>query len=164
MCNGLCAFDGVHLHSVEVGYAMHFSDISLLSPSKCWDPTPDTQSCNLSFILLVFISPFTFYITIDAAGRLAFVVMHFSWVGAYCLSSYVDYITALLLNNSKEAPARLKYYRQVQLLNRYYNLIQQDELLKSVIIMDIMGVTVSFYTIISLRSQINIPELLLFSR
>jgi len=66
-----------------------------------------------------------------------------------------------LTKNPTKVNCIMKYYRQVQILSRFYNLFQQDLL----IILNIglvMGLVVSFYTLIYLRSKISLSELALF--
>jgi len=84
-------------------------------------------------------------------------------VQAYCLRRYVKYITHVLtVGEPKKTPKYLSLYRQDQDLCRYYNLIQQDGIVISNIVLIMAGLVLGLYTVLSLGSQISIPELSLF--
>jgi len=100
---------------------------------------PECQNINTqhgewafsSTLKLIFICMISIWLVIDGAGSFTIFVIEFSFIQAYCLRRYVQYITQLLRDKPLQANAALLRCRQVQILSHCYNLIQQDGLIIS---------------------------------
>jgi len=115
-----------------------------------------------SVIQLGFICALAFWFTVDGNGSFAVFLMDFSFVQAYCYRRYVQYVTKLLVKKPNEAVNILPYYRQLEILSRYYNVIQQDGLIITNVFLMMLGLIISSYPIISLGLKMSLPQLMFF--
>jgi len=130
---------------------------------ECRNPgLSQTDWATSSTLLLIMICIITVWLVTDNAGSFAIFIAEFSFTQAYCLRRYVQQITLKIVENPSEANRVLPILRQLQILSRCYNLIQQDKLIISSLLMTMVSVIFSFYTMIALGSQMLGPEWMLF--
>jgi len=104
-----------------------------------------------------------FWLVIDGSGSFGIFVSAFSLAQAYCLRRYTHYVTCLVVNGPPKNIRHLIFYRQVQILSRYYNQLQQNKLITVVISGIIVPLILSYYAIISVGLySISTAELLFF--
>jgi len=118
----------------------------------------------LSIITLLGICLVTLYLAYDCGGTCFIFVVDFSLVQVCCLGRYVDWTVGKIMVNPKKALSYFKYYRQIQILSRYYNLIQQEILVTTNLGLVMSGLILSVFALLSIGLQnISITELVFFA-
>jgi len=130
---------------------------------ECHNGVETSPLSSLSYLKLTLLCFLAFWFVTDAAGSWAIFVGPFSITQAYCLRRYTHFITCLVGKRPEKCCQYLQYYRQVQVLSRYYNRLQQDKLITVVLFLMTLHIITGFYALIFIGIQsISIPELLLF--
>jgi len=93
---------------------------------------------------------------------LAIFLTSFSVALAYSLRRYIECISSVAIRNPNQPQMYFDYYRQLQILCQYYNLIQQDGLVIASILLLMTGVITSLFTLVSLGFEASGIELSLF--
>jgi len=129
--------------------------------SKCRNPDQEEWDLLSKILRALFaLSHFWFYN--DGSGSWALFLTAFSGAQAYSLSRYVQCVDNMVLKSPKKANLYLPYYRKVQILCRYYNLIQQDGLVIGAIWLLMWGLIVCAYALVAMGTEITSVELSLF--
>ncbi|CAL8098107.1 unnamed protein product [Orchesella dallaii] len=129
----------------------------------CHSTDTDGNWSIFSIIQLTLFCIIGCWFVIDVIGGFALFVINFSLVQAYCLRRYVQYITSCLIAKPEKGIVILPYFRQVQLLVRYYNNLQQDKLILMALFIGTASFCLSYFVIIALGVEnISVPELLFF--
>ncbi|CAL8098111.1 unnamed protein product [Orchesella dallaii] len=116
-----------------------------------------------SIVQLTIYCIFGCWLVMDVVGGFALFVIDFSLVQAYCLRRYIQYVSSCLTLNPKKCREFLPYFREVQLLCRYYNRMQQDRLIVMTLNIASASCILSYFVVISLGlHNISVPELLFF--
>jgi len=120
------------------------------------------QSSFGLFIICIFVSwQFT-----DAIGIFGFHVITIMFVQAFFFSAYLRWIQIYLLNTLTDPMKRcraLRMYRELQILNRYYNKLQQNVFVFVAMFLITVAVITGLYILIAFGSKIKLHEVLLFS-
>jgi len=131
---------------------------------ECGNDAPNTGKwATSSTLFLAFICVWTLVVVVDGGGTYSLFLVSYSMAHAYCLRRYVQYFTQGVKRNPGKWQELLPTYRQIQILSRYYNNIQQGKLIVSNITLLMTGLVISFYTIITLGLEVSVPELVLFA-
>jgi len=101
---------------------------------------------------------FTYWVALDLLGKFAFQVAEMFYLPSVCLIGYVRDRTRW-----NSLPYAIRKYRELQLLTRFYNWIQQDTVIVTMLNFSLLIIIISLYVMISLGSSISIPHLVLFS-
>jgi len=113
---------------------------------------PDQLSTS-STVLLMLISALTFTFAADEFGSFGIFLAVFSFLQCINLCAYIKQIGNKLTGDASNLKKNLPYYRQLQILGRYYNLIQQDGLVIMTMVILMLAFIVSFYGMIELGSS-----------
>ncbi|CAL8122142.1 unnamed protein product [Orchesella dallaii] len=117
-----------------------------------------------SLVYLTGISLFSFGVALYLIGAFAFQGAEFLFVSCYCLISYIKNLSTALDNNGKDNIERvLGRYRQIQILEGFFNWIYQDVVTPYTLNIFIMATIISTYVMISMGTQLSIPHVILFS-
>jgi len=128
---------------------------------KCRNP--DQMEWDLLSKILRTLFAFShFWFYDDGSGTWALFLTAFSGAQAYSLWRYIQCIDHMLIKSPKKATQYLPYYRKVQILCRYYNLIQQDGLVIGHVWFLVWGIIIGTYTLIDMGAKISNAELSLF--
>jgi len=135
--------------SMTFGYQF-FPECKVALESKSW-----SFSSN---IILGLIMVMVFWLIIDSSGSFAMFITDCTFMQAYCMRRYVQNITGMLNARPEMLPQFLRYYKQLQILSRYYNLIQQDTLVVAHLLMEQIAIVLCFYSLISLGAQLPLAK------
>jgi len=117
-----------------------------------------------SLVLLAVICSLILYSIYDSTGTFATFLVHFSLLQVSCLRQYLDFTVQQIMANPKRALSYFRYYRQIQILSRYYNLIQQDILVNTNLGMIMSGIILSAYALLTIGiHNISFAELVMFA-
>jgi len=132
--------------------------------AECKNPTESQGWKGSSIWLLFFICLLMFWLFIDGIGSWSVACVAFSNVPAYCLHRYLKQIEILLeiSNSPSKLEACIRMYKQVQILSRFYNLLQQDALVICHIFFLLNAIIICLFMLVSLGVKISLPELALF--
>lgn len=148
---------------------------------NCDFPSKDNGSPNFSLdsiVRLTFICTWTVWLLLDNIGFFCFVVFELSLLPGFCFQFYMKFfrksLTASLTQsnlhgilkvNQRPFSRKSNYimYREIQVLSRYYNLIQQDKIIIGILDIVLIAFIICFYALISNGSNVSIPHLFLFS-
>ncbi|CAL8128996.1 unnamed protein product [Orchesella dallaii] len=100
------------------------------------------------------------WVYLDSFGTYIFNCTTMSFSQCYALKSYTKFFMRKLCNSSDRKT--LLIYRQLQLLNRYYNRIQQDVLVIAVLYITTAAFVIGNYALITLGRDAKVHELFLF--
>jgi len=119
-----------------------------------------------STIVLCIYCCLIFWVFIDTFGIFAFYMTGISFVQAYSIFAYTKYFQKCLhvnLETNRHTFYKLfPVYRQLQLLNRYFNGLQQEAMIFVVLILIPMTVIFGVYTLVEMGSKISTPEFMFF--
>ncbi|CAL8122146.1 unnamed protein product [Orchesella dallaii] len=117
-----------------------------------------------SLIFLSGINLFSFWVAIYLIGAFIFQGAELHFVPCYCLVSYIKNLRISLENCGKCNIERgLGRYRQLQILEGFFNWIHQDIVTPSTLNILIITTIISTYAMISMGTQLSIPHVILFS-
>jgi len=136
------------------------STVGYFTLSECKHPALSSEwstRANIQFLVAASIQS---WMTLDAVGSSS-IVAAIVLVQAYCQWRYLKMVACLMLDKLGCSRNDLLLLRRLQLLNRYYNLVQQGYILPAIIFMGISATVLGFYVLISLGTHISKPELLL---
>ncbi|CAL8140234.1 unnamed protein product [Orchesella dallaii] len=119
-------------------------------------------SINSTFQLMTFCI-LVMWLFVDNAEDFALFFVHFTLVQSYCLYRYIQLVDKLIAAKPKEALKHLPLYRQIQILNHYYNINQKHDLLIAHEYIMVFGVIISFFALISLGTEAFLPQFMLHS-
>ncbi|CAL8129017.1 unnamed protein product [Orchesella dallaii] len=129
---------------------------------ECHTPSFNGRWSTSSEVKLLINCFIALWIFADVAGDVPISLVDFSLVQSYCLLRYIQNAGKCITSAPKKATKYLLLCRHIQILNRYYNLVQQNGLIIAHNIMLTFGFIISFFTLISLGTKISFPEFLLF--
>jgi len=139
-----------------------FVTVGYFTISECREfPVPKPKWSTRSTIQFLVVASIQSWLCLDVCGT-ACIVWAFTMVQAYCQWRYLKMAKHLILDKSGHSMNNLALLRQLQVLNRYYNLVQQGSILPITIFMTVFSIVLGYYVLISLGSHISTPELLLF--
>jgi len=130
---------------------------------ECRNFTFGAQWTTLSHIFLLIICLLNYWLVSDAAGTFALYFVNIAMIQVHCMCRYIQYLTYLFTSQPENSQQNLLLYGQIQILGRYYNLIQQDGLMYANLFVMMAGLTLTSYTVISLGASISFPETCLCS-
>ncbi|CAL8129001.1 unnamed protein product [Orchesella dallaii] len=108
----------------------------------------------------LFLSCFmTLWLTLDSLGMYFFNALGTSLPQCFCLQTYTKLFEREIRNNSSKG---LRTYRELQLLNCFYNCIQQDVLIVAMLLLSGAAYSIGNYALLALGRNISLPELLMF--
>ncbi|CAL8092351.1 unnamed protein product [Orchesella dallaii] len=98
----------------------------------------------------------------DSFGCWAVQLAEFAFIQSICLWNYVKVF--MIRINSENDPSIDSYlvYRQLQILNRYYNLIQQNVMITSTLVLVTNGFIISTYVMLSLGADVTVLQIFMF--
>jgi len=128
---------------------------------ECSNPTLNLRWSARSTIQFLVAACIESWMALDTVGSSS-IVWAFALVQAYCQWRYLKMVVRLLRDKSGHSMNNLSLLRQLQILNRYYNLVQESGILPSTVFMVISATVLGFYVLISLGTHISTPELLFF--
>jgi len=126
----------------------------------------DSQWTIASSGMLLCICSVFGWLLADALGIYMFHIVYISFMQAFSLASYMKYFRGSL--NSRSVGHRLlrckilRMYRELQILNRYYNNLQQTLFIYVALIIITISVITGTYILIAFGLKINLHEMLLF--
>jgi len=105
-----------------------------------------------------------FWLSIDGIGSWSVGCVAFSHVPAYCLHRYLKQIEILveIADSPRKLEDFIKMYKQIQILSRFYKILQQDGLIICHIYFLVNAIIVCLFMLVSLGVKISVPELALF--
>jgi len=139
---------------------------SLLLP-ECKSPSGFVGGWSItSNIYLAVLCLLSFWFNIDAFGTYVYYLasLSFTWVNCFCI--YIRVFNRNVMADSLN-PSRVRsplVYRELQLLNRFLNCIQQDLLLPLILYFNTIAFVLSMYVLISRGTSLGLPELFMFSQ
>ncbi|CAL8135913.1 unnamed protein product [Orchesella dallaii] len=136
--------------------------IAYFTMPECLNPSYHGDWSISSRFQLVMICIFVMWQCIDFAGDLTLFVVHLTLVQSYCFYRYVQLVDQLIVEKPKQALKHLPLYRQIQILNRYYNVIRNNGIIIAHEYLLIIAFIISVFMLISLGSNGTLPELILF--
>ncbi|CAL8128789.1 unnamed protein product [Orchesella dallaii] len=145
-------------NSATAGYLLFPEcDNGIEGPANDWSLQ---SQLGLLSILLV-----TLWMNTDSFSCFGLHLVQFSFLQSICLRNYLTLFAFRLNGMSKNK--NLSYnnfllYRQLQVLNRYYNLIQQNVLLTSMLLLVTNGLVVSAYVMLSNGRSVTFQQLFMF--
>ncbi|CAL8129379.1 unnamed protein product [Orchesella dallaii] len=120
---------------------------------------------NSSLIQLAIQILVSLYLMVDMCGGFIFQVIEMMYLQSCCFKHYIKCLLISLLR-CKFKVSHLLRFRQLQIILRRYNLIQQDVMIVALLNMVLLIFVVSLYALIYLGSGdegISIPQLMFFS-
>jgi len=124
---------------------------------------PSTEWTTTSIITLFGICMVILYCRYDSIETWIIFYVDFSLVQVFCLRCYLDWTVEKITVYPNRALNYFKYYRQIQILSRYYNLIQQDILVAANLGLTTVAFIISVYVLLTIGLQsISNAELVLF--
>ncbi|CAL8068837.1 unnamed protein product [Orchesella dallaii] len=119
-------------------------------------------SISSSFQLII-ICIIVLWLYVDITEDFAMFLAQFTVVQSYCMYRYVQLVNKLIAAKSKQALKHLPLYRQIQILNHYYNALQKNDLLIAHEYLMIIGLIISVFTLIFLGTDVLLPQFVLYS-
>ncbi|CAL8092348.1 unnamed protein product [Orchesella dallaii] len=115
-----------------------------------------SKSGLLSLVLV------TIWMNMDSFCCWALQLEEFTFVQSICFWNYVKLFMIRINSNNDSNIDNYLVYRQLQILNRYYNIIQQNILLTSTLVLVTNGLIVSAYVMLSNGSNVTILQIIMF--
>ncbi|CAL8068839.1 unnamed protein product [Orchesella dallaii] len=112
---------------------------------------------------LMIICIIVMWLFVDITEDFAMFYVQFTVVQSYCLYRYVQLVDKLIATNPNLAIKHLPLYRQIQILNHYYNAFQKNDLIIAQEYVVIFGLIISVFTLIFLGSDMFLPQFILYS-
>jgi len=129
---------------------------------ECGFPEGSIKWSNSSTFLLLAVCLVTVWLFVDSVGSAVFCITHFYFVQMYCLLGYLKVVTHMLTAKHGNVTKQLMKYRQLQILSRCHNVINQNVLIVLRIFILEVSVTICFYALISMGLQVSILRLIIF--
>jgi len=130
------------------------------------DQDSSSQLGITSTINLIIICVVVTWLAADSFGLFAFHVTGISFVQAFSFSAYVKYFRMCLNSSSANQPSKryrvMRVYRQLQILNRYYNQLQQNTVVLILLFLIMTASIIGTYTIIAFGSKMKLHDLIIF--
>ncbi|CAL8098707.1 unnamed protein product [Orchesella dallaii] len=133
---------------------------------ECFNENPFENGFRWSFksyMYLVVIVILSWWILSDLLAGFAFQAAEVAYLQSACLVGYVKHFLKKLQTIPTVTFKVMLEYRQLQLLTKYYNWIQQDAIISLMLTLVICLTIVCSYVIIKLGSDISVSHFLFFS-
>ncbi|CAL8068859.1 unnamed protein product [Orchesella dallaii] len=126
-------------NSIQLGY---------FAIPECQSGDPNVEWSTISSIIVFLLIFLMNWLHDDGMGCFAFWLLDLSFIQGYCFMRYLQQFERQLSSSTKND--RFELYRELQVLNRYYNLTQQKQLIPATIIyMQLLFIT-GVYEIVAL--------------
>lgn len=114
----------------------------------------------IAFVLRFVCLGISFRIYMDIVGAFQFQMVNLCLLQCYCLIQYLQYFRRDLDSFSIQKD-NFGVYRELQILTRYFNLVQKDVVIPAIVGMFVLAVTGSLYIMVKFWTEIDLPLLLL---
>jgi len=119
-----------------------------------------------STTMLILICFVVAWLLADSVGLFTFYASDMSFVQGFSFSAYMKYFRTCL-NRSSANRRRKRYramlvYRELQILNRYYNQLQQNAVIFSLLFLIMMVTITGTYTLIAFGAKLKLHDLIVF--
>ncbi|CAL8132758.1 unnamed protein product [Orchesella dallaii] len=104
----------------------------------------------------------TFWMNIDSFVCWALQLEQFSFMQSICLWNYLKVFMIRIKSENGSSFDNYLVYRQLQILNRYYNVIQQNVLISSTLVLVTNGFIISTYVMLSNGRNVTVLQLFMF--
>ncbi|CAL8068823.1 unnamed protein product [Orchesella dallaii] len=142
-------------------FPCHLVPLAYFTMPECLNPSYHGDWSTSSRFQLMIIGIIVLGLYIDTGGDLALFLVNFTLVQSYCFYRYVQIVDQLVSDKPKQAQKHLPLYRQIQILNRYYNVIQKNGLIIAHEYTLIIAIIISVVTLLSLGSNVSLPEFIM---
>jgi len=134
---------------------------------ECSKDATDSNWGSTSILVLLVICSVLCLQLVDGLGLFVFHLTAISFVQAYSFSIYLKYfqteLTGSLSGPRLERHQALRIYRELQILNRYYNKFQQNVFINVVLFLSLPAMIIGAYILIAFGSKIKLHEVFMFS-
>ncbi|CAL8130034.1 unnamed protein product [Orchesella dallaii] len=144
-------------------FPCHLVPLAYFTLPECLNPSYQSDWSIYSKFQLMIVCIIVMCLYIDFAGDFLLFFIHFTLVQSYCLYRYVQLVDKHIAAKPEQAVRHLPLYRQIQILNQYYNAIQKNDLIIAHEYVLIMAVIISVFTLISVGTEVFLPRFILHS-
>ncbi|CAL8136974.1 unnamed protein product [Orchesella dallaii] len=144
--------------SATFAYRLFLPECSAINPLQI--------SWKFSSLLALFLTILlSIWVIIDLCGCLMFQTFELAFVQCCCLKEYLKWLHGVMKSSAlgQFDLSLVSVYRELQLLSRLYNWIQQDVIIIALTNMTVFVFIVSLYALILMGSHASVPHILFFS-
>ncbi|CAL8068825.1 unnamed protein product, partial [Orchesella dallaii] len=143
-------------------YPCHLVPLAYFTMPECLNPSYHGDWSISSRFSLMIICIFVLWLYVDVGGELGMFLVHFTLVQSYCLYRYVKLVEQLIAAEPKQAQKLLPLYRQIKILNHYYNAIQKNSLIIAHDYILTIAFIISVFALITLGTDVSLPQLIIY--
>ncbi|CAL8128997.1 unnamed protein product [Orchesella dallaii] len=141
--------------------ASTFGYLLLPECEEGFDETENDWSLQSKLVLLSIVLT-TLWMNIDSFGCWALQLEEFTFVQSICFWNYVKVFMIKINSDKNSSIDNYLVYRQLQIMNKYYNIIQQNVLLTSTLVLVTNGFVVCTYVMLSNGTNVTVLQIFMF--